>query len=73
MLKNLANLLNERIISFSVIYHKNFISVVEQKEFAEKGIFISPLRNGSRSPYIFPEGEVVPEKCGKSLLNRTLD
>jgi hypothetical protein len=67
MLKNLANLSTKGLFLF-IIYHKNFIPVVEQKEFAEKGIFYQPTSEWESVPYIFPEGEVVPEKCGKVFL-----
>ncbi len=61
MLKNLAELSTKGLYLF-ILYHPNFIPPVEQQEFFEKGIFYKPTAEWKPVPYIFPEGDVIPEK-----------
>jgi hypothetical protein len=67
MLKNLANLSTKGLHLF-ILYHKNFIPPEEQQEFVEKGIFYQTTEEWKPVPYIFPEGDDIPDKYGRVFL-----
>jgi len=64
LLQNLANLSEKGLFLF-IIYEEDFFPLVERKEFAEKGIFYHSTDEWQPVPYIFPEGDTIPEKWGK--------
>lgn len=64
MLKKLAALSTKGLFLF-ILYNPNFIPPEEQKEFVEKGIFYQPTEEWKPVPYIFPEGDDIPEKWGR--------
>ncbi|HEX2580008.1 MAG TPA: hypothetical protein VHK67_06385 [Rhabdochlamydiaceae bacterium] len=67
MLKKLATLSNNGLHLF-ILYHKNFIPNEEQEEFVDKGIFYKTTQEWKPVPYIFPEGDDIPEKYGRVFL-----
>jgi len=67
MLKKLASLSTSGLYLF-ILYHPNFIPSEEQQEFVDKGIFYKTTEAWKPVPYVFPEGDDVPEKYGRVFL-----